>query len=159
MIPMYSLWLDGLYGPRCPLSPERQLNLITHSLAYSDRIWNKRDIFLEYIKINKNKKQQKFQLQNEYWELVYVTNLKETTIYNFYNLANGLAPNRQQTIIWTNVDLKHLHIFVAPGGDDLNDCDINLYGGLGHCWFRKFCVPCFMPGHFPEPVLTCQLGS
>ena len=34
MIPMYRLWLDdlyGLYGPRCPLSPERPLNLITHS--------------------------------------------------------------------------------------------------------------------------------
>ena len=35
MIPMYRLWLHGLYGlygPRCPLSPERPLNLITHSL-------------------------------------------------------------------------------------------------------------------------------
>ena len=35
MIPMYALWLHGLYGlygPRCPLSPERLLNLITHSL-------------------------------------------------------------------------------------------------------------------------------
>ena len=37
MIPMYRLWLHGsygLYGPRCPLSPERPLNLITHSLTY-----------------------------------------------------------------------------------------------------------------------------
>ena len=35
MIPMYRLWLHslfGLYGPCCPLSPERPLNLITHSL-------------------------------------------------------------------------------------------------------------------------------
>ena len=35
MIPMYRLWLHGLYGlygPRCPLSPDRPLNLITHSL-------------------------------------------------------------------------------------------------------------------------------
>ena len=34
MIPMYRLRLHGLcglYGPRCPLSPERPLNLITHS--------------------------------------------------------------------------------------------------------------------------------
>ena len=27
MIPMYRLWLHGLYVPRCPLSPERPLNL------------------------------------------------------------------------------------------------------------------------------------
>ena len=36
MIPMYRLWLHclyGLYGPHCPLSPERPLNLITHSLT------------------------------------------------------------------------------------------------------------------------------
>ena len=36
MIPMYRLWLHslyGLYGPRCPLSPKRLLNLITHSLT------------------------------------------------------------------------------------------------------------------------------
>ena len=34
-IPMYRLWLHGLYGLyrlRCLLSPERPLNLITHSL-------------------------------------------------------------------------------------------------------------------------------
>ena len=31
IIPMYRLWLHGLYGPHCLLSPERQLNLITHS--------------------------------------------------------------------------------------------------------------------------------
>ena len=38
MIPMYRLWLHdiyGLYGPRCPLSPERPLNLIIHSLTLS----------------------------------------------------------------------------------------------------------------------------
>ena len=36
MIPMYRLWLHvfyGLYGPHCLLSPERPLNLITHSLT------------------------------------------------------------------------------------------------------------------------------
>ena len=34
MIPMYRLWLHGLYGlhgPRCPLSPKMPLNLLTHS--------------------------------------------------------------------------------------------------------------------------------
>ena len=36
MIPMYRLWLQGVYGlcgPCCPLSPERPFNLITHSVA------------------------------------------------------------------------------------------------------------------------------
>ena len=35
-IPMYRLWLHGLYGlygPWCSLSPKRPLNLITHSLS------------------------------------------------------------------------------------------------------------------------------
>ena len=37
MIPMYRVLLHGLYGlygPCCPLSPERPLNLIIHSLKY-----------------------------------------------------------------------------------------------------------------------------
>ena len=36
VIPMCRLWLHGLHGPhgiRCPLSPKRPLNLITHSLS------------------------------------------------------------------------------------------------------------------------------
>ena len=42
MIPMHRLWLHGLYGPRCLLSPERPLNWITHSLTpvcRSDRLF------------------------------------------------------------------------------------------------------------------------
>ena len=37
-IPMYRLWLHGLYGlygPRCPLSPKRPINLISVSLSIS----------------------------------------------------------------------------------------------------------------------------
>ena len=38
IIPMYRLWSHGLYGPRCPLSPERPLNL---SLTYlHGKIWS-----------------------------------------------------------------------------------------------------------------------
>ena len=33
-------------------------------------------------------------------------------------LDNVLAPNRRQTIIWTNADPIHWRIF-APGGDEL----------------------------------------
>ena len=36
MIPVYRLWLHSLYRPRCLLSPERLLNLITHSLTKCD---------------------------------------------------------------------------------------------------------------------------
>ena len=38
MIPMYRLWLHslyGLYGPHCPLSPDRLLSKLTHSLTHS----------------------------------------------------------------------------------------------------------------------------
>ena len=41
MIPMYRLWLHGLYGLhglRCPLSPKRLLNLITHSFPHSTAV-------------------------------------------------------------------------------------------------------------------------
>ena len=31
IIPMYRLWLHGLYGSRCPLSQKRQINLISLS--------------------------------------------------------------------------------------------------------------------------------
>ena len=33
---------------------------------------------------------------------------------------NGLASNRQQTIIWTNADLIHWRIYAELGGDELN---------------------------------------
>ena len=38
IIPMYRLWLNGLYGlygPRCPLSSKRPINLISLSLSYT----------------------------------------------------------------------------------------------------------------------------
>ena len=43
MIPMYMLWLHSLYGqygPRCPPSPERPLDLITHSLTLRCNVFN-----------------------------------------------------------------------------------------------------------------------
>ena len=43
IIPMYRLWLNGLYGlygPRCPLFSKRPINLISLSLSLSgDPIW------------------------------------------------------------------------------------------------------------------------
>ena len=32
---------------------------------------------------------------------------------------NGLAPSRQQAIIWINADPIHWHIYAALGGDEL----------------------------------------
>ena len=34
-------------------------------------------------------------------------------------LDNGLAPNRLQVIIWTNVDPIHWRMYAALGGDEL----------------------------------------
>ena len=39
--------------------------------------------------------------------------------YLSIGLNYGLAPNGQQVIIWTNVDLIHCHIYTALGGDEL----------------------------------------
>ena len=39
IIPMYGLWLNGLYGlygPRCPLSSKRPINLISLSLSWKN---------------------------------------------------------------------------------------------------------------------------
>ena len=49
MIPMYRLQLHGLYGPGCPLSPERPLNSITHSLSGEDD----KDIQIFHVSQNK----------------------------------------------------------------------------------------------------------
>ena len=41
IIPMYWLWLHGLYGlygPRCPLSPKRLINLISPSLEFQVKL-------------------------------------------------------------------------------------------------------------------------
>ena len=40
--------------------------------------------------------------------------------YPSIGLDNGLAPNRWQAIIWTNVDLIHWRVYAALGGDGLN---------------------------------------
>ena len=48
IIPMYRLWLNGLYGlygPRCPLSSKRPINLISLSL------WSYPGVSLNYNKI------------------------------------------------------------------------------------------------------------
>ena len=44
IIPMYRLWLSGLYGPRCPLSPKRPINLISLSLQVN----HKDNIHIQY---------------------------------------------------------------------------------------------------------------
>ena len=50
MIPMYRLWLHhlyGLYGPRCLLSPEMPLNLITHFVSWTS--WRKLQWYMVMI--------------------------------------------------------------------------------------------------------------
>ena len=39
--------------------------------------------------------------------------------YPSIGLENGLAPNRQQAIIWTNADPIHGCIYAALGGEEL----------------------------------------
>ena len=39
IIPMYRLWLHGLYGPRCPVSPKRPINLISLSLFCKNYVY------------------------------------------------------------------------------------------------------------------------
>ena len=39
MIPIYRLWLHGLYGPCCPLSPEGVK--FNHSLTHFSSVWGK----------------------------------------------------------------------------------------------------------------------
>ena len=52
MIPIYKLWLHGLYGlygPRCPLSPEKPINIITHSLFKMLQLAWRLDVVWLYI--------------------------------------------------------------------------------------------------------------
>ena len=70
-------------------------------------------------------------------------------------LDNGLAPNGQQAIIWTNADPIHWRIYVALEGDELTHCclllpnDIRDHGQhskvSGHLWAAK---------PLSEPMLT-----
>ena len=51
--------------------------------------------------------------------------------------GNGLVPNRQQAITWTNVDPVYHHIYPALGGDGLND--LGYYRiDLGWYWMGSF---------------------
>ena len=43
----------------------------------------------------------------------------QMTTIQHSGLGNGLAPNRRQAIIWTNVDPIHRSIYAARGGDEL----------------------------------------
>ena len=44
---------------------------------------------------------------------------------NSIGLDYGLAPNRRQTIIWTNVDQIHWRTYEALGGDELTCINFN----------------------------------
>ena len=47
--------------------------------------------------------------------------------YRSFGSGNGLAPNRQQAIIWTNADPLRWHIYAALGGDELISGNMNSY--------------------------------
>ena len=64
------------------------------------------DIF-RYICVN-----EKFQF---HWSL-----FRGVHLYTSIGLDNGLVPNRQQAIIWSNGDPIHWHIYAALGGDVLS---------------------------------------
>ena len=51
VIPMYRLWLHGLYAPQCPLSPKRPINLISLSLSLSHLPSRARKVYVPWEKI------------------------------------------------------------------------------------------------------------
>ena len=124
MIPMYRLWLHslyGLYGPRYPLSPERPLNLITHSLTPPPlwgyycycTTWHKTLIFV-YEKHDKRSS--------------YLTHWgRETHIWvsklTIIGSDNDLSPGRRQAIIWTNAVI----LLIAPLGTNFSEIVIEIY--------------------------------
>ena len=67
-----------------------------------------------------------FQMYFREWKRLYfesisiwVCSLESDKHYLSIGLDNGLAPNRRQTIIWTNADPIHWRIHAALGGDEL----------------------------------------
>ena len=53
--------------------------------------------------------------------------------YPNMGLDNGLAPNRRQAIIWTNVDPIHWRIYAALRGDELKYCVC-----VRKCWLTHY---------------------
>ena len=56
----------------------------------------------------------------------------EGPIDNNTALDNGLVPNRQQAIIWTNVHPIYWWIYTALGGDELNMIIHRSFIGITH---------------------------
>ena len=56
---------------------------------------------------------------NEKFCILIIISLKLVPKGPIIGLHNGLVPNRQQAIIWTNVDPIHWRIYMALGGDEL----------------------------------------
>ena len=97
IIPMYMLWLHSLYGPRCPLSPKRPINLISLSLCVTMVGWV--DV-----------------LDNDWGEFRHQRAI-DISRYIWHHMAseilvnigsgNGLMPDGTKPFItWTNVDLS-----------------------------------------------------
>ena len=85
-----------------------------------------------------------------HWSLFLSVRLTITNI----GLDNGLAPNRQQVIIWTNADLIHWCIYTALGGDELNKY---IFLTHYHLFLLKRCLKHLANGcHLAVPLIILQ---
>ena len=58
--------------------------------------------------------------------LIFLRSLPKGPIVNnpTFVIDNGLAPNRRQTITWTNADIIRWRIYVALGKDELSKSNL-----------------------------------
>ena len=107
MIPMYRLRLHclyGLYGPRCPLSPERPLKF-NHSLTPSGLFqWHWHDHMYVPVPLT-------------HWGRVTHICVNKLTI------ICSLAPSKRQAIIWTSAGI----LLIWLTGTNFNEILIEIY--------------------------------
>ena len=81
---------------------------------------------------------------------------------------NGLTPNRQQTIVWTNYSIVYWHIYASLNIDELTYiCDMIIHNLQGYChWANHRLAPVpaklswriWQNGSVNNPLQSCHNG-
>ena len=86
----------------------------------------------EWKILNFDKKKNHYLTEECYW----------SPNWQYPNIAldDGLAPNRRQAIIWSNIDPIHCRIYAALGADGLHRFISRVWMSISNDWTALFCT-------------------
>ena len=140
IIPMYRLWLQdlcGLYGPQCPLSPKRSINLISLSLSVTVTMITHRKAYSWNMSMQEIRNSTVNPSMCAYTHLTCWQNVK----LDFRNYSSEMArPLWWALEIWSQNLPNHIMNKKCWGPSLFQTVMLVIL--TAHCYFSFTCVPC-----------------